>query len=141
MTTLAERLAPHMAGSIWHPGDAETKPFPLVPPPMFRTATLPPGQLEEMAKDAGLPSPDFAKTYCEAWLHLVQTEGNVTLVDNAELADLRAAAAVNEGKRNQVKECVTMCGAPAYRMTIRDFDTDHPRVPCAAVAGHECGVK
>lgn len=141
MSDLAERLAPHLTGMMTHPGDENTKPFALAPLAAFQTATLPPGQAQQEAELAGLPHPNFALIWLEAVLHLVQTEGNVTLVDNAELADLRAAAAVNESKRNAVKECVTTCGLPAFRIMIKDFDTDHPRVPCAAVAGHECGVR
>lgn len=141
MTALAERLAPRLTGMMEHPGNESTKPFHLAPLAAFQTATLPPGQAQQEAELAGLPHPNFALIWLEAVVHLLQTEGNVTLVDNAELADLRAAAAVNEGKRNRIIEFHTECGLPAFRVMVKGFDSDHPRVPCAAVAGHECGVK
>lgn len=138
MTTLAERLASRMSGVLMHPGDDQTEPFPIAPLPVFQNqAMLPPGLADQEALEAGLPSPDFARIYCEAWLALVESEG-VTIVDDTELADLRAAAAANEGRRSAIKDCRTACGQPAFRIMIKDFNTDQPIVPCAAVAGHNC---
>lgn len=138
MTTLAQRLAPHMAGTLTHPGDEHTEPFPVAPLPAFTaTATMPKGMAENMAQQAGLPHPDFALIYCETWLHALQTVCNVTIIDNDELADLRAAAATKEHRRNQMLTFTTPCGAQ-IRAMAKDFDTDHPSVPCELV-NHECG--
>ena len=135
--TLAQRLAPHMAGTLTHPGDDQTEPFPVAPLPVFaNTATLPKGMAEDMAKQAGLPHPNFALIYCETWLALLEDVGEVTLVPNTELAELRAAAAQDEPRRNQVLHFNTPCGAQ-LRAMVRDFDTDHPQVPCELVQ-HEC---
>lgn len=102
-------------------------------------ATMPAGMAEDMAKEAGIPEPNIALVFLECVIRLLETEGDVELVDKATAADLRTAASFNEGKRNMVKQCVTMCGQPAFRIMFKDFDTDQPRVPCAAVAGHVCG--
>lgn len=128
MTSLAERLAPHMAAALEHPGDNDTEPFLLPAPPMFKTAQLPPGMAEEMAEQAGLPSPDFARLYCEAWLHLVENVGDVSIVDNAELDDLRAAAASVETKRVRHIELVCTCGVTLGRLSVRNFDTERAEV-------------
>lgn len=130
-----ERIAAGLA-TLVHPGDADTPPFPLQLPE-FQTAALPEAMREEMAEDMGMPSPDIAKHFTEALLHLAEKKG-YELVDGNELRDLRAAAAANEGKRNAIKQCRTVCGQPAYRIMFRDFDTDEPVVPCAAAPGHEC---
>lgn len=135
--TLAQRLAPHMAGTLIHPGDEHTEPFPVAPLPAFTaTATMPKGMAENMAQQAGLPHPDFARIYCEAWLELLTTVGGVELLDRQELADLRAAAATKEHRRNQMLTFTTPCGA-TLRAMAKDFDTDHPSVPCELV-NHEC---
>lgn len=129
MSELAERLSPLLYGAITHPGDANTKPFPVMSPLAgMQAATMPPGMAEDMAEKAGLPSTNFALIWLESVLHMVQTEGDVTLVSNAELADLRAAAATNEGKRNQQKDLHCRCGTKLARLSIRDFDTEHPTV-------------
>lgn len=136
---LVQRLAPRLATVLEHPGDEKTPPFPVIPLPTFQTATLPPGMAQEMAEQAGLPHPDFARIYFEAWLHLLETEGDVTVIDNTELADLRAAAAAVEHKRDQPIVFTTPCGA-RLRAMVRGFDTQHPQVPCELV-NHQCGVK
>ena len=142
MTTLAARLAPHMSGVLTHPGDDETKPFPLAPIPVFaNTATLPKGMAEDMAQQAGLPHPDFALIYCEAWLALVEDVGGVTLIPNAELAELRAELAqwraIAEPKANEMKTPKAKCGAPVGRVMARDLHTDTPTFPCEMVI-HDC---
>ena len=135
--SIAERLAPHMSGTIIHPGDDDTPPFPLAPLPVFATqATMPKGMAEDMAEQAGLPHPDFARIYCEAWLALLESVGEVTLVPNDVLADLQAAAAAREHKRNQILTFTTPCGAH-LRAMAKGSDTDKPTVPCDMVK-HEC---
>jgi len=134
---IAARLAPYMAQVLTHPGDGDTPPFPLAPLPVFATqATMPKGMAEDMAEQAGLPHPDFARIYCEAWLALLESVGEVTLVPNDELSDLRAAAAAREHRRNQILTFTTPCGAQ-LRAMAKGFDTDKPEVPCDMVK-HEC---
>lgn len=129
MSDLAERLSERLYGVLTHPGDDDTPPFPVMSPLVgLQAATMPPGMAEQIAEDAGLPHPNFALIWLEAVLALVETEGGVTLVDNAELADLRAAAVSNEGKRNQQKDLHCRCGTKLARLSIRDFDTEHPTV-------------
>ncbi len=134
---LATQLAHHLTGVLVHPGDETTKPFPLAPFPQFQTAQMPPGMAEDLAERAGLPSTDFARIWLEAIIHLIETEGGVELVDKAELADLREAAAEREHKRNQMLEFHTPCGA-TVRAMARGFDTTKAEVPCALVV-HQCG--
>lgn len=125
--SLAARLAPHLA-SLVHPGDADTPPFPLMLP-VFQTQTLPEGMAQDMAEQAGMPTPDLALHWLEAVLHLIESVGNVELVDKAELTRLRAATREREPKRNEIKpvHCAT-CNTVLFRCNIRDFDTDHPRI-------------
>ena len=126
MTSLAERLAPHLGGLV-HPGDADTPPFPLTLP-TFQAATLPEGLSAEDAEELGLPTPDLNRHFLEAVIHLIETEGGVELVDKTELADLRAAAAANETQRNKTVELYCRCGTRLGRLMIIDYDTDHPRI-------------
>lgn len=145
MTTLAQRLAPHMTGTLTHPGDQSTEPFPLAPIPAFtNTATMPKGMAEDMAQQAGLPHPNFALIYCEAWLALLENIGGVTLVPNAELAELRAELAqwraIAEPKANEMKTINAVCGAPAGRVMARGLHTDQPVFPCEMVI-HDCKGK
>lgn len=140
--TLAERLAPHMSGVLVHPGDDTTEPFPVAPIPVFtNTATLPKGMAEDMAEQAGLPSPDFARIYTETWIHTLETVCNVTLVDNTELADLHAELAtlraVANPKANELKTIKATCGNPAGRAMVRNLHTPEPVLPCEMVK-HEC---
>lgn len=133
--SLAEKLAPKLPGLI-HPGDSETDPFPLIIP-SFQTATLPEGMAQDMADELGMPSPDICLHFLEAVLHLIDVEG-YDILPKAEVADLRAAATLNEGKRNQVVTFHTPCGAE-MRAMARDFDREHPLVPCELV-NHKCGT-
>lgn len=126
MTSLAERLAPHLAALV-HPGDDNTPPFPLSLS-VFQTATLPEGMRKEQAEEMGLPSPDLALHWLEAVIHLIETEGGVELVDRGEIADLRVAAKANEGKRNRTIELFCQCDVKLGRLMVQDFDSDHPRV-------------
>lgn len=134
--SLAERLAPKLP-SLVHPGDAETEPFPLIIP-SFQTATLPEGMAADMADELGMPSPDICLHFLEAVFALVDAEG-VEMVDKTELAELKAAAAVNETKRNQIITFHTNCGAE-LRAMARGFDTEHPTVPCDLV-NHTCKAR
>lgn len=137
--TLAEQLAPHLAGTLTHPGDDHTEPFPLAPLPIFQhQAMLPKGMAEDMAKQAGLPSPDFAKLWLEAIIALIEDNG-VTIIDNADLADLQAAAAAHEHRRNQTLTFHTPCGH-TLRAMVKGFDTQNPTVPCELV-NHECRTR
>lgn len=139
MPSLAERLAPHLSGALIHPGDGETKPFPIAPFPQFQAVTMPEGYAEDLAEQAGLPHTDFARIYLEAIISLLETQGGVELVDQNELADLRRAAQKQEHRRNQILEFHTPCGA-TIRAMAKDFDTDHPTVPCELV-NHNCGAR
>lgn len=129
MSSLAERLAPFLAGTLIHPGTEDTEPFPLAPLPIFqRQSMLPPGMAEEEAKQAGLPHPDFALLWLEAVITLIENEGHVTLVPNTELEDLKAAAAVKEHRRNEVITFHTPSGKQVRAM-VRGFDTGHVELP------------
>lgn len=127
---LAERVAPRI-GELVHPGDDQTPPFPLSLP-TFQPAILPEGMTDEEAEELGLPTLDVPKRFLEALFHLLSSEFGVTLVDSHELADLQAAAAVREHKRVEIKQFRFACGQNAFRVTVRDFDSDSPIIPCEA---------
>lgn len=123
---LAERLAPYLATLI-HPGDDDTLPFPLSLP-TFQTASLPEGMTEEMAEELGLPTPDISKHFLEALFALMVQQG-IAFIGTATLADMEAAAAANEVKRNDAKDFLAdCCGSKLFRVRVKDFDTQHPRI-------------
>lgn len=140
--TLAEQAAPHMA-TLVHPGDgADVQPFPLSLGGLFGPYELPEGFTDADREELGIPTPEFPRMFLEAVLWMFETKLGVVPIKAAELADLRAAAAANEGKRNAVKRFMFECGAPAFRVMVRDFDSDNPIVPCAVddvLAGHTHG--
>lgn len=125
---LAEQAAPHLA-TLVHPGDQDTPPFPLSIA-LFQPAVLPEGMAQEEAAELGLPSTDFGKLFLQAEFHMLREQFNVAFIDADELADLRAAAAVREPKRNEVKRFQFACGQPAFRVMVKGFDSDHPIIPC-----------
>ena len=125
---LAEQAAP-LLGTLVHPGDQDTPPFPLSIA-LFQPIALPEGMAQEEAEELGLPSVDFGKLFLQALFHMLDTQLGVTMIDAAELADLQAAAANNEHKRNEVKRFQFACGKPAFRVMVKDFDSDHPIIPC-----------
>ena len=135
MTSIAERLAPRLPGLV-HPGDADTAPFPLMLA-QFQTAQLPEGMAQEIADEMGMPTSDIGLHFLEALFFAMEQEG-LQVIDGAELADLRAAAAANETKRNAIKVfCCETCDKALFRVMVKGFDTNRPTVP-AAVKAHEC---
>lgn len=131
MTDLDTRLAQldiAMTGAIQHPGVDGGQPLMLPAPPMFQTATLPEGMAEDMADKAGLPTPNFARLYREAWVHTLETVCDATVVDNTELAELRAAAASVQHRRVRHIDLVCQCGETLGRLSVRDFDTERATV-------------
>ncbi len=137
---LAERVGPKLAELV-HPGDDDVPPFPLSLP-TFQPNVLPEGMAEAEAEELGLPTLNLNKLFLEALFALLQREYGVELVDARELADLRAAAAPREHKRNEVKRFMFECGQPAFRVMVKDFDSDNPVIPCATdevQAGHKHG--
>lgn len=125
---LAEQAAPHLATLIY-PGDNDTPTFPLNVP-VFQPHTLPEGMADAEAEELGLPTNNFGILFLKALFHTLTTQLGVTMVDAAELADLQAAAATNEHKRNEVKRFQFACGQPAFRVMVKDFDSEHPIIPC-----------
>ena len=138
---LAEILAPELATPV-HPGDDENPPTPLVLGGIFGPYELPEGMTNEDLEEAGIPTPDTARLFLEFVFHIIETKAGCSIVDTRELADLRAAAASREHKRNEMKHFTFECGKPAFRVMVKDFDTDNPIVPCAVddvIAGHKHG--
>jgi hypothetical protein len=123
---LAEQAAPHLA-TLVHPGDDQTPAFPINLP-MFQPAVLPEGLAAEEAEELGLPSLDFGKLFLQALFHMLTTELGVTMVDTAELADLKTAAAAQEPKRTAQIALHCNCGTKLARLAVTDFDTQNPRV-------------
>jgi hypothetical protein len=119
------------AGSLMYPGDEKSKPFPFVPP-MYRTD----GHDPEMAEAINT----LAKLHMTAIVHLIETDGASTIVPNAELQQLRAAAAANETLRHRQPTISCNCGVPLGKLNITDFDTDHPKVYGPAFIKHMHGL-
>ena len=128
MANLAARVSPHLSG-LTHPGNGDdVKPFPLILA-QFQRAELPEAMRQHDAEQLGLPTPDLNLHVVEAVLHLIENIGDVELVDRQTLTDLRAAATAREHKRNAIKPVhCTACNTVLFRATIKDFDTDHPRI-------------
>lgn len=119
------------AGSLMYPGDEKSKPFPLVLP-MYRTDGQDP--------DATEATMTIAKLHMTAIVHLIETDGDSTIVPNAELAQLRAAAAANEQLRHRQPTIYCQCGTSLGRLNITDFDTDHPKVYGPSFIKHMHGL-
>lgn len=119
------------AGSLMYPGDEKSKPFPLVLS-WYRTEGLEP--------DAAEASMTLTKLHMTAIVHLIETDGASTIVPNAELAELRAAAAANETLRHRTPRIYCQCGADLGKLHIADFDTDHPKVYGPAFIKHIHGL-
>lgn len=123
---LAEQAAPHLATLIY-PGDQDTPAFPLNVP-VFQPHTLPEGMADAEAEELGLPTNNFGVLFLKALFHTLTTQLGVTMVDAAELTDLRTAAAAQEHRRTQQLHIHCDCGVKLARLAVRDFDTDNPRV-------------
>ncbi|SRX93575.1 hypothetical protein MSP7336_01814 [Mycobacterium shimoidei] len=108
---------------LTHPGDGKSGPI-VLPLPMFRTSAMPREMAEQFAKDAGLPSPDIARLVAEAIVHVIES-GNKTIVDNAELTQLRADAAAGLERHRQPQVCCSACHQPLFRINV---DTDRPTI-------------
>lgn len=96
-----------LATGVLHPGDEKTAPFALPALPAYQLQKLPPEQAEHFAKEAGLPSTNFAKLTAEALIHTLEGAGH-TLVNTTELQRLRALGAEADAAREVTLECI--CG-------------------------------
>ena len=123
---LAEQAAP-LLGTLVHPGDQDTPPFPLSLP-MFQPATLPEGMAQEVGDEFELPLNDIPKVFLQALFHMLDTQLGVTIVDAAELADLQTAAAAQEHRRTEQLHIHCQCGTKLVRLAVTDFQTTQPRV-------------
>lgn len=119
------------AGNLTYPGDEKNKPFPLVLP-MYRTDGQTPDTIEGVMT--------VAKLHMAAIVHCIETEGASTIIGNAELQQLRAAAAANEAMRHRQPTIHCHCGTPLGKLNITDFDTDHPKVHGPAFIKHMHGM-
>ncbi len=123
---LATVCAPGLA-TLVHPGNGDDIPaFPLALP-YFQGNTLPDGMAQADAEELGLPTSDVNKHFLEAVIHLLEMAGAVVR-PAAEYADLQAAAAAQEGRRHRIVELFCHCNTSLARVSVNDFDTDHPRV-------------
>ena len=114
---------PHLV----HPG-GDKGPIPLALP-MFRNSAIPADQAKQMATEAGLPSLDVTTLTAEAIVALLKANDK-TVIDNAELNQLREAAAANETHRNRQVTFGCTCGTDhdLVTATIRDYGTDRPKL-------------
>ena len=109
-----------------HPGDGKSGPIPI-PMPWFRSSGIPSDQAEAFAKEAGVPSMDIAQLAGEVLVHALDNDAK-TVIDNAELEALRAAASDREHLRNRQVEVSCHCGAKLFKANVTDFDTDKAKI-------------
>lgn len=90
-----ERLiADRLPFGLEHPGDPDNNRPPFtVALPGLRSTGVPTEMSTQFAEEAGLPSNDAPQLIAQAIVNLIETDGNSTIITNAELAELRAAAA------------------------------------------------
>lgn len=116
VTFLAERL-PH---GLQHPGDETHKPF-VIPLPIGSSG-IPPELADHFAAAAGMPSSDVPKLVGEALVSMLETDGEFTILDNTELAELRQAAAdAPDGTRIVTLKC-TCHNHPVIELTVDKSD-------------------
>lgn len=111
---------------LTHPGDGSGAIS--LPVSTFRMSGIPPEMAEQFARDAGYPSANIPLLIAEALVHLIETDGDSTIVRNTELAEMRAAQALAEPQRNKQVEVRCHCGTTLFGAMFKDFDTDKPRV-------------
>ena len=122
---IAELIAKNLP-DLTHPGDGNGAIS--LPVATFRPAGIPPEMAEQFAREAGYPTADITRLVAEALVHLIETEGNSEIVSKTELADMRAATAQAEPQRHRQVQVHCHCGTPLFRASIKDFDSDKPRV-------------
>ena len=129
VTFLAERFA----SGLIHPGTETQKPF-AIPLPGLRAIGIPPEMAQQFASDADMPSTDTPRLVGEAVVHTMTTEGGFTIVDTAELDELRKQAAdAPDGTR--VVELVCNChGKPVFELTVDKHDKRQVNVKHLAMA-------
>lgn len=119
-TLIAERI-PH---GLQHPGDptADQPPF-AIPLPGLRATGIPPELAARFAADAGLPSTDTPRLIGEALVHMIEADGDSTIIANAELAALRTQAAdAPEGIRIITVYDRADQSTPLFELTIGKTD-------------------
>lgn len=130
-TAIAELIAAKLP-DLTHPGTPGSGGPILLPTATYRTAGIPPEMAQQFAEDAGYPTADITRLIAEAIVHLIETDGDSTIVRNSELADMRAATAAAEPRRNRHVKVRCHCGTQLFTANIRNFDTD-----TASIAGPE----
>jgi hypothetical protein len=101
----AVQLIARALPALVHPGDETRKPF-AIPLLGLRSAGVPPDMAKSFADQAGLPTSDAPKLIAEAVVHLLETDGNFTIIDTTELQDLRIQAAdAPDGIRTVTVHC------------------------------------
>lgn len=126
-TAIAELIAAKLP-DLTHPGTPGSGGPILLPTATYRTAGIPPEMAQQFAEDAGYPTADITRLIAEAIVHLIETDGDSTIVRNSELAEMRAAAAAAEPARNRQIAVHCHCGTRLFVAQARGFDTDQPRV-------------
>lgn len=140
-STIAALIAERLPGSLVHPGDpANDQPAKLLPLPVLGSTGIPPEMAKHFAKEAGLPADDFPKLIGEAIVHLIETDGQTTLVPNAELEQLRAAD-LQPGEVTPVN-CAE-CGQPAFYLSSKGGRLSVGKAAMRALGRvqHVCGVR
>lgn len=101
VTFLAERFA----SGLIHPGNAQQKPFAVLPG--LREAGMSEEMKQQFAADAKLPSVDTGKLFGEAVVHSLTTDGGFTIIDTAkreaELAELERLRELVDGGPGKAK--------------------------------------
>lgn len=111
------------AGALYHPGD-DTTPSRPIPIPGFRATGMSDEQAAELIGQA-------AKLWGEALAHFVETRGK-TIIDTAELNQLRAEAADAPDGTRIIRITATPTGDPVLELPVKKT-SDHVVVPAAVL--------
>lgn len=90
---MVQVIAKGLRDGLPHPGDRENhQTAQLIRIPGMNPVGVPRVVLDQMAKDAGLPTSDMSTLVAEAVVNLIETDGNSEIVNKSELKGLRENA-------------------------------------------------
>ncbi|AWN05018.1 hypothetical protein I5H21_gp095 [Mycobacterium phage Byougenkin] len=107
--------------NLVHPGDENTKPFPILLPGL-RTVSVPPELAGQFAEEAGLPHLDTPKLVAEALAAAITQ--NYVILTREEHEQLRQQAADAPTGHRVINIRTTPTGQPVLSITIDKTSND-----------------
>ncbi|AVJ50741.1 hypothetical protein SEA_OGOPOGO_102 [Mycobacterium phage Ogopogo] len=120
MSSLTDFLTEKLANLV-HPGDENTKPFPILLPGL-RTISVPPELAGQFAEEAGLPHLDTPKLVAEALAAAITQ--NYVILTREEHEQLRQQAADAPTGHRVINIRTTPTGPPVLSITIDKTSND-----------------